>query len=106
MSYYPNDLAERNIRTAEASMFAMLQDAVLRTEFWDEAVLTDVYLRKTNIRSFIDGIITCPEEARTANDMRNSSVTEKSKFWSHMLPKLSNLRHTLQNLVTLLVQEE
>lgn len=61
-----NGAAERNIQTCENSMRAMLKDAELPLEFWDEAVETDVYIRnRTQTGPFIEGLQISPEEAFT-----------------------------------------
>jgi hypothetical protein len=52
---------------AEARMPAILNDASLPLEFWDEAITADPYLRnRTNTGPIIDGKITFPEGAWTA----------------------------------------
>ncbi|KAI0991074.1 hypothetical protein K3495_g17113, partial [Podosphaera aphanis] len=59
-----NGVAERSIQTAENSMRAMLEDAKLPIEFWDEAVEADAYIRnRTPIGPTEDGKILCPEWA-------------------------------------------
>jgi hypothetical protein len=55
-----NGPAERNIRTAEADMRAMLKEADLPLEFWDEAVEHDAYIRNRT-----DGSVVSPQEAYT-----------------------------------------
>lgn len=61
-----NGPAERNIQTCKNSMRAMLKDANLPLEFWDEAVETDVYIcNRTQTGPVVDGIQISPEEAFT-----------------------------------------
>jgi hypothetical protein len=56
-STHQNRSAEQNIRTAEANMRAILKEAGLPLEFWDEAVEHDTYIRNcTNIRPDSNGI--------------------------------------------------
>ena len=63
-SSHQNGPAERNIQTAEADMRAMLKDADLPMEFWDEAVEHDTHVRNlTATGPTIDGSIVSPEEA-------------------------------------------
>ena len=49
-SSHQNGPAERNIGTAEAGMRAMLKEADLPLEFWDEAAEHDAYIR--NLRAY------------------------------------------------------
>lgn len=42
---HQNGLAERNIQTTENSVRAMIKEADLPLEFWDEAATTDAYIR-------------------------------------------------------------
>jgi len=44
-SSHQNGAAERNIQTSEAGMRALLAEAELPLEFWDEAILADAYMR-------------------------------------------------------------
>ena len=65
-SSHQNGPAERNIQTAQADMRAMLKDAGLPIEFWDEAVEADAYVRnRTATGPIIDGNQVSPEEAFT-----------------------------------------
>lgn len=59
-----NGVAERSIQTSENSARAMLKDAKMPIEFWDEAVKADTYLRnRTATGPIINEKQTCPEEA-------------------------------------------
>jgi hypothetical protein len=63
---HQNGPAERNIRTAEADARAMLKEAGLPIEFWDEAVEYDAYVRnRTDTGPVIDGSVVSPHEAYT-----------------------------------------
>jgi hypothetical protein len=63
-SSHQNGPAERNIRTAEADMRAMLKDSSMPIEFWCEAVVYDGYCRdRTDSGPVVDGIRVAPEEA-------------------------------------------
>jgi hypothetical protein len=65
-SSHQNGLAEWNIRTAEENMRAMLKEAGLPLEFWDEAVEYDAYIRNcTNIGPGSNGINRSPTKAFT-----------------------------------------
>ena len=65
-SSHQNGPAERNIRTAEADMRAMLKEASLPLEFWDEAVEHDAYVRnRTDTGPVIQGSVVSPQEAYT-----------------------------------------
>lgn len=65
-SSHQNGPAERNIRTAEADMRAMLKEADLPLEFWDEAVEHDAYIRnRTDTGPVVDGSVVSPQEAYT-----------------------------------------
>ncbi|KAI1003944.1 hypothetical protein K3495_g4263 [Podosphaera aphanis] len=56
-----NGVTERSIQTAENSMRAMLEDAKLPIEFWDEAMEADAYIRnRTPIGLIEDEKIKCP----------------------------------------------
>ena len=61
---HQNGTAERSIQTAENGARAMLKDAKLPIEFWDEAVEADTYLRnRTNSGPYSDGERFSPYEA-------------------------------------------
>lgn len=61
-----NGVAERNIQTTENNTRAMLKEAGLPVELWDEAAMTDAYLRnRTDIGPEIDDQRITPEEAWT-----------------------------------------
>jgi hypothetical protein len=61
-----NRPAKYNIGTAKASMRAMLYNAGLPLDFWDENVIADIYLRnRTNTEAIIDGKTTALEGAST-----------------------------------------
>jgi hypothetical protein len=65
-SLHQNSTAECNIRTAEADMRAMLKEADLPLEFWDEAVEHDTYIRNLiDTGPVIDSSIISPHEAYT-----------------------------------------
>ena len=65
-SSHQNGPAERNIRTAETNMRAMLKEADLPLEFWDEAIQHDAYIRnRTDTGPVIDGSVVSPHEAYT-----------------------------------------
>ncbi|KAF7567667.1 hypothetical protein PtrM4_142580 [Pyrenophora tritici-repentis] len=88
-SSYQNGPAERNIQTAEADMRAMLKDAGLPIEFWDEAVEADAYLRnRTSTGPTIDEKQVSPEEAFTG---RTPSIDHirvwGSRCYSYINPK-------------------
>jgi hypothetical protein len=77
-SSHQNGPAERNIRTAEAHMRAMLKEAGLPLEFWDKAVEHDAYIRNcTNIGPDSNGINRSPTEAFTGT----LPDTEMCKIW-------------------------
>lgn len=88
-SSYQNGPAERNIRTAEENMRAMLKEARLPMEFWDEAVEADAYLRnRTQTGPVIDGIQVSPEEAYTGNKPSIDHIRIwGSKCFSYINPK-------------------
>jgi hypothetical protein len=61
-----NGPAERNIQTAEADARALLQEALLPAEFWDEAIEYDAYLRNcTATGPTLDENPTSPFQAYT-----------------------------------------
>ena len=63
-SSHQNGTAERSIQTAENGARAMLKDAKLPIEFWDEAVEADTYLRnRTSSGPLSDGERFSPYEA-------------------------------------------
>lgn len=65
-SSHQNGPAERSIQTVEFDMRAMLEDAKLPLEFWDEAAEADSYMRnRTATGPMIDGKKTCPMKAFT-----------------------------------------
>lgn len=58
-----NGPAERSIQTAEHAMRAMLDDAQLPVEFWDEAVEADAYIRnRLPTGPLVEGKPTSPEQ--------------------------------------------
>ena len=88
-SSHQNGPAERNIRTAENDMRAILKEAQLPLEFWDEAVEYDAYVRdRTDTGPVIDGNTVSPIEAYTGE---TPSVDHLriwgSKCYSHIIPK-------------------
>jgi hypothetical protein len=65
-SSHQNGSAERNIRTAEANIRAILKEAELPLEFWDEAIGHDAYIRNcTNIGLDSNSINRSPTEVFT-----------------------------------------
>ncbi|KAF7569560.1 UBN2 multi-domain protein [Pyrenophora tritici-repentis] len=88
-SSHQNGPAERNIQTAEADMRAMLKDAGLPIEFWDEAVEADAYLRnRTNTGPMINGKQVSPEEAFTGTKPSIDHIRVwGSKCYSYINPK-------------------
>ncbi|KAF7570398.1 hypothetical protein PtrM4_104000 [Pyrenophora tritici-repentis] len=88
-SSHQNGPAERNIQTAEADMRAMLKDAGLPIEFWDEAVEADAYLRnRTNTGPTINGKQVSPEEAFTGTKPSIDHIRVwGSKCYSYINPK-------------------
>lgn len=65
-SSHQNGPAERSIQTVEFDMRAMLEEAQLPIEFWDEAAEADSYMRNhTDTGPVIDGQETCPLRAFT-----------------------------------------
>ena len=63
-SSHQNRPAERNIRTAEADIRALLKYAKLPLEFWDKAVESDAKIRNlTGIRPVIDSSVVSPDKA-------------------------------------------
>lgn len=63
---HQNGIAERAIQTTESSIRAMLHDAQLPIEFWDEAAMTDAYLRnRIATGPIVDGKSTSPEQVYT-----------------------------------------
>jgi hypothetical protein len=96
-SSHQNGPAERNIQTAEANMRAMLKDAGLPIEFWDEAVEADTYMRnRTDTGPTIDGKRISPEEAFTGKMPSIDHIRVwGSKCYSYIHPKTipANQRH-------------
>ena len=88
-SSHQNGPAERNIQTVEADMRAMLKDAELPIEFWDEAAEADAYIRnRTNTGPLIDGKQTSPEEAFTGvKPSINHIRVWGTKCYSYINPK-------------------
>lgn len=63
---HQNGIAERAIQTTEANVRAMLQDAQLPMQFWDEAAMADAYLRNRIASGpIIDEKPTSPEQVYT-----------------------------------------
>ena len=92
-SSHQNGPAERNIRTAEADMRAMLKEAGLPMEFWDEAIEADTYVRnRTAVGPLRDPkdekSRMSPEEAWTGiKPSIDHIVVWGSKCYSHILKK-------------------
>lgn len=60
-SSHQNGPAERSIQTVEANIRALLEEAKLPMEFWDEAAEAEAYVRNgTNVGVVIDGKKTSP----------------------------------------------
>ncbi|KAI0994162.1 hypothetical protein K3495_g14020, partial [Podosphaera aphanis] len=96
-SSHQNGVAERNIQTAEADMRAMLKDADLPLEFWDEAVEADTYMRnRLQTGPIVDGRQVSPEQAFTGKipDIDHIRIWG-SKCYSYLHPKTipANQRH-------------
>jgi hypothetical protein len=71
-----NGIAERSIQTAEADARAMLKDAGLPIEFWDEAVEADAHVRnRTGTGPFVGSRRISPEQA-----------------WSGQVPSIDHVR--------------
>lgn len=88
-SSHQNGAAERNIGTAEADMRAMLKEAGLPLEFWDEAVEYDAHCRnRTNTGPIIDDSIVSPIEAFTGStpDISHCRIWG-SKCYAYINPK-------------------
>lgn len=67
-SSHQNGPAERSIQTVEADMRALLEEAKLPIEFWDEAAEVDAYVRnRTDVGLVIDGKKTSPIGAFTGH---------------------------------------
>lgn len=84
-----NGAAERNIRTAEADMRAMLKEASLPLEFWDEAAEYDAYCRnRTDTGPVVNSCIVSPTEAFTGTtpDVDHCKVWG-SKCYVYINPK-------------------
>jgi hypothetical protein len=61
-----NGIAERSIQTSEKAMRAMIKDASLPIEFWDDAAETSAYMRnRIPIGPIIDGKRASPEQVYT-----------------------------------------
>ena len=88
-SSHQNGPAERNIQTAQADMRAMIKDAGLPIEFWDEAVEADAYMRnRTATGPTIDGKQVSPEEAFTRKKPSIDHIRVwGSKCYSYINPK-------------------
>ena len=84
-----NGVAERAIQTTENSVRAMLKDAKLPLEFWDEAASTDAYIRnRTASGPILEGEVLTPEEAFSGKrpDINHLRVWG-SKCFSYINPK-------------------
>jgi hypothetical protein len=88
-SSYQNGPAECSIGTAEASIRAILNNAWLPLEFWDEAVTADIYLRnRTNTGPIVNGKTTSPEEAWIGVTLSIDHIRVwRSKSYSYINPK-------------------
>ncbi len=63
-SSHQNGPAERSIQTVEDDMRALLKEADLPLEFWDEAAKADCYVRNCTYNKLkLDGKRVCPEQA-------------------------------------------
>ncbi|KAF7565152.1 hypothetical protein PtrM4_045860 [Pyrenophora tritici-repentis] len=69
-----NGPVERSIQTAEHAMRAMLDDAQLPIEFWDEAAEADAYIRnRLPTGPLVEGKPTSPVDSATINSIRSLS---------------------------------
>jgi hypothetical protein len=84
-----NGPAERSIQTAENAMRAMLDDAEMPMEFWDEAVEADAYIRnRLPTGPTIKSKSTCPEQAYTGQKPNILNVRVwGSKAYDYVNPK-------------------
>jgi hypothetical protein len=88
-SSHQNGSAERHIQTAENNIRAMITDAELPLEFWDEAVEHDAFIRNLVARGpEVKGEVTSPEQAYTGSkpDVNNLYVWGCQSF-SYVNPK-------------------
>jgi hypothetical protein len=93
-SSHQNGSAERNIRTAEADMRAMLKEADLPLEFWDDAVEHDACIRnRTDTEPVIDGSVVSPQEAYTGETLSVDHV----RVWDTKRTHTSIQRRSLQD---------
>jgi hypothetical protein len=92
-----NGVAERAIQTTENSIRAMLKDANLPIEFWDEAAEADAYIRnRTASGPSVDGIQVSPEEAFSGERPTIDHIRVwGTKCYSYVNPKSlpANTRH-------------
>lgn len=88
-SSHQNGPAERNIRTAETNMRAMIKEANLPLEFWDEAAEYDAYVRnRTDTGPVVDGSVVSPQEAFTGETPSiDHCKIWGSKCYSYVNPK-------------------
>jgi hypothetical protein len=88
-SSHQNGPAEKNIRTAEANMRAILKEAGLPMEFWDETVEHDAYIRnRAATGPVIDGSVVTSHEVFTGVTRSVDRVRVwGSKCYSYINPK-------------------
>jgi Reverse transcriptase (RNA-dependent DNA polymerase)/gag-polypeptide of LTR copia-type len=86
---HQNGVAERSIQTAESDARAMLKDAGLPIEFWDEAVQADAYIRnRTGTGPLINSQRISPEEAYSGTKPSIDHIRVwGSKCYSYVDPK-------------------
>lgn len=86
---HSNGVAERHIRTSEMQGRAMLKDAQLPLEFWDEAMVADAYMRnRMQTGPTRDGQQISPHQAYfNEKPSPNHLRVWGSKCWSWINPK-------------------
>jgi hypothetical protein len=84
-----NGIAERSIQTSEKTMRAMIKNACLPIEFWDEAAETSAYIRnRIPIGPIVEGKRTSPEQVYTGEKPRVDHIRVwGSKCYSYVNPK-------------------
>jgi hypothetical protein len=90
-----NGVAERAIQTTEGSMRAMIKEAKLPLEFWDEAAMTDAYLRN-RVATGLSNEKPCPEEGYTGEKPSVDHIRVwGTKCYAYVDPKSlpANTRH-------------